>query len=107
PLSQFQAQKMEESGVMEIVKSINKVSETKTSDQIVDQLVPALWPRLQEALKNIPDTESNEKHMRPQHEILEELVTGVRGINSRMRDIEPELSGREMAYRHRKMRRFH
>lgn len=107
PLSQFQAQKMEESGVMEIVKAINKVSETKTSDQIVSQLVPALWPRLQEALQNIPDTESNEKHMRPQHEILEELVTGVRGINSRMRDIEPELSEREMAYRRRKMRRFH
>lgn len=107
PLSQFQAQKMEESGVMEIVKAINKASETKTSDQIVDQLVPALWPRLQEALQNIPETESHEKHMRPQHEILEELVTGVRGINSRMRDIEPELTDRDMAYKRRKFRRFH
>ena len=107
PLSQFQAQKMEEAGVMEIVRSINKVSETKTSDQIVEQLVPALWPRLQEALQNIPDSESSEKHMRPQHEILEELVTGVRGINSRMRDIEPELIDRDSSYKRRKMRRFH
>lgn len=107
PLSQFQAQKMEESGVMEIVRAINKVSETKTSDQIVDQLVPALWPRLQEALQNIQDTESDEKHMRPQHEILEELVSGVRGINSRIRDFEPELYDRENSYKRRKIRRLH
>ncbi len=107
PLSQFQAQKLEESGVLEIVKAINKVPENKTSEQIVDQLVPALWPRLQDALNSIPDSETNERHMRPQHEILEELVTGVRGINTRMRDIEPELSDRDISYRRKKIRRFH
>lgn len=107
PLSQFQAQKMEESGVMEIVKAINKVSENKTADQIVDQLVPALWPRLQEALQSIPDTESHGKHMRPQHEILEELVTGVRGINSRIRDIEPDPIERDRMYSRRKYKRIH
>ncbi|WP_421706396.1 toll/interleukin-1 receptor domain-containing protein [Alloalcanivorax xenomutans] len=107
PLSQFQAQKLEQSGVMEVVKAINKVAEAKTSEQIVDQLVPALWPRLQETLEGIPDKESSEKHMRPQHEILEELVTGVRGINSRMRDLDPELNEREFYHRRRKMRRFH
>lgn len=107
PLSQFQAQKMEQAGVMEIVKSINKISETKTSDQIVNQLVPALWPRLQEAVENIPDSEPSEKHMRPHHEILEELVTGVRGINSRMRDFEPELMEREQTYKRRRLTRIH
>ncbi len=107
PLSQFQAQKLEEPGIMEVVKSINKVSETKTSDQIVDQLVPALWPRLHDALNTIPDTEPSERHMRPHHEILEELVTGVRGINSRMRDLEPELLGRDRPPSRRAMRRFH
>jgi hypothetical protein len=107
PLSQFQAQKLEETGVMEVVRAINKVSETKTSDQIVEQLVPALWPRLQETLDSIPDSEPSEKHMRPHHEILEELVTGVRGINSRMRDLEPELYDRERAYKRSRMRRIH
>lgn len=105
PLSQFQAQKLEESGIMEIVKSINKVSETMTPEQIVEQLVPALWPRLKEALESIPDSEPSEKHMRPQHEILEELVTSVRGINSRMGELE-ELIGRDKGSRHRRMRRF-
>ena len=45
--------------------------------------------------------------MRPHHEILEELVTGVRGINSRMRDIEPELIEREQSYKRRRMYRIH
>jgi hypothetical protein len=107
PLSQFQAQKLEEAGVMEVVKSINKVSETKTSYQIVEQLVPALWPRLQASLENIPDTEPSEKHMRPHHEILEELVTGVRGINARMRDLEPELLDRDRMSGRRRIRRIH
>lgn len=106
PLSQFQAQKLEESGMMEVVRSINKVSETKTSEQIVEQLVPALWPRLKEALETIPDTEPSEKHMRPQHEILEELVTSVRGINSRMGELE-ELYGRDEGYKRRRMRHIH
>jgi hypothetical protein len=105
PLSQFQAQKMEETGVMEVVRAINKVSETKTSDQIVNQLVPALWPRLQDTFDSIPDSEPSEKHMRPHHEILEELVTGVRGINSRMQDLEPEMYDRERAFK--RMRRIH
>lgn len=107
PLSQFQAQKMEESGMMEVVKAINKIPENSTSDQIVEQLVPALWPRLQEALKNIPDTESNEKHMRPQHDILEELVAGVRGINSRICDLEPELAERDIASERKRWKRFY
>lgn len=107
PLSQFQAQKMEEAGVMEIVKSINKISDTKTSEQIVNQLVPALWPRLQDRIENIPNSEPSEKHMRPHHEILEELVTGVRGINSRVAELEPALLEREQAYRRRGFTRMH
>lgn len=105
PLSQFQAQKMEESGMKEVVKSINKISATKTSDTIVDQLLPALWPTLQETIAAIPNTAPSDKHMRPNHEILEELVVGIRGINSSIRELEPET--RDSNYdlmRRRKMR---
>jgi hypothetical protein len=91
PLSQFQAQKLEETGVKEIVKSINKISSTKTSDAIVDQIVPALWPRLSEKVSSIPQSAPHDKHMRPNHEILEELVVGIRGINSSIRELEPSL----------------
>lgn len=106
PLSQFQAQKVEEVGVMEVVRAINKVAEKPASSQIVDQLVPTLWPQLQETLTKIPAIAPTEKHKRPSHEILEELVTGVRGISSRMRDMDPETSDRERFLRRRRMR-FH
>lgn len=106
PLSQFQAQKVEETGLMEVVRAINKVGDNKASEQIVAQLVPTLWPQFQSSLDSIPDSESSEKHMRPQHEILEELVTSVRGINSRIRDFDPEVSERQRL-RMRRNKRFH
>jgi TIR domain len=71
PLSQFQAQKMEESGIMNIVKSINSASDTKTSENIVEKLVPALWPQLHGILESIPESEPSEKHMRPSHVYVE------------------------------------
>ena len=108
PLSQFQAQKVDQSGLLEVVRSINKVADKKATEAIVDQLVPSLWPKLQESMESIPETEPSERHMRPQHEILEELVTGVRGINSRIRDIDPEMSEKEWHFKkRRKHRMFH
>jgi hypothetical protein len=107
PLSQFQAQKVDNAGIMEVIKSINKVAEKPASSQIVDMLVPSLWPQLQETLSKIPEKPPSDKHKRSQHEILEELVTGVRGINSRMREYDPEMmSERERSIRRRRPR-FH
>lgn len=106
PLSQFQAQKFELEGITEVVRSINKVADSTIGEEIISQTVPALWPKLQEELDKVPDTQPEEKHMRPQHEILEELVSGVRGLNSRMRDFDPEMMERDRYYRKRKMR-FH
>ena len=105
PLSQFQAQKAEEAGIMEIIRAINKVADGKTSEDIVNRLVPQLWPALQGELQKIPDTQPSEKHMRPQHEILEELVTGVRGLNARMTAFDPDVMDIDRRY-HRK-NRFH
>ena len=107
PLSQFQAQKMEESGMKEVVRSINKISATKTSDTIVDQLLPALWPTLKESIAAIPNTAPSEKHMRPNHEILEELVVGIRGINTSIRELEPETKEGNYDFRRRKKMRMH
>lgn len=102
PISQFQAQKVDEGGVLEVVKSINKVAEKPTSSTIVDQLVPALWPRLQQSLEAIPEVAPKEKHKRSQNDILEELVTGVRNVNTRIRELEIDSSDREKFPRKRK-----
>lgn len=106
PLSQFQALKVEEAGVMEVIRAINKVAEKPASSEIVDQLVPTLWPQLQETLSKIPEIAPAEKHQRPQREIMEELVTGVRGLSSKMRDMNSETSDKERFVRGRRMR-FH
>lgn len=106
PLSQFQAQKVSEMGIMEVVKSINKVAEKPASLPIVEQLVPTLWPRLQEALSKIPDKAPSEKHKRQTHEVLEELVTGVRGLSTRMNEAGLEFSDRERFSKRRRMK-FH
>ena len=107
PLAQFQAKKVDQSGLMEVVKAINKVSENKTSDDIVKQLVPALWSKLEDLLSRIPEVDSTDKHMRPQTEILEELVAGVRGIAGRTKDFSEDLMERNPRSRRSKFRRIH
>ncbi len=91
---------------MEVIRAINKVSDTKAAEQVFEKLVPALWPQFQRSLEEIPDNEQSGKNRRPQHEILEELVTGIRGLNSRMRDFDPDTSEKERYSRRRKIR-FH
>lgn len=106
PLSQFQAQKVEQSGLMEVVKAINGVAETKADEGIITRTVPALWPQLESSLGDIPEIAPTEKHKRPAHEILEEIVTDVRGINSRIRHFDPEMFERDFSQNRRK-RRLH
>ena len=96
PLSQFQALKVEQQGMLEVAKAINAVAENKAADATVEQLVPALWEKLQKQLDSIPNTEVSERHMRPQTEILEDLVSQVRGLGSRMRESDVEIVEREL-----------
>lgn len=91
PLQQFQALKVDEQGILDALKAINAASDNKTEDSTIEQLVPALWPQLQGKLDAIPARAETEKHIRPQTEIMEDLVSQVRGLNSRMRDFDPEL----------------
>lgn len=98
PLSQFQAQKVDQSGLMNVVQAINAVAETKAQESTIDQLVPALWPQLQQKLDEIPEKEPELKQVRPQAEILEELVTQVRGLGSRMREFDPETVDRDARF---------
>jgi hypothetical protein len=98
PLSQFQALKVDQQGMLNVAKAINSVAENKAADLTVDQLVPALWPQLQQKLDAIPDKEVSEKHMRPPTEILEDLVSQVRGLGARMREFDPEMMEREMQH---------
>ncbi len=95
PLQQFQALKVDQQGLLGVAKAINKVADSKAAESTIDQLIPALWPQLKQKLDAIPGKEVSEKHMRPQAEILEDLVSQVRGLGMRMRDVDPEMMERD------------
>lgn len=106
PLAQFQAKKCDREGLAEIVSSINKSCDSAVPDDRKNQLFAALWPEIEKQFVDIPHEAPTAKHMRPSHEILEELVSGVRGLDARFRDIEGNVS--ELGPRsRRRWRHFH
>lgn len=107
PLAQFQAKKVEKGGLAEVVQSINQTAEPAIPEDRANQLFTALWPEFENQLASIPDEAPTEKHMRPHHEILEELVTGVRALDSRFRDIESSVSEELPRSRRRRLRYIH
>lgn len=107
PLAQFQAKKVERSGLAEVINSINQSADQAVPEDRARQLFGALWPEFEKQLDSIPDEAPTEKHMRPQHEILEEMVTGVRGLDARFRDLEAVVSDPGSRSRRRRFRHFH
>lgn len=93
PLAQFQAKKLTRIGIGEVVQSIQNATDQPIPEERAKQLFDALWPELENKLKVIPDDAPAERHMRPQHEILEELVSSVRALDSRMREFEDKVAG--------------
>ncbi|MBK9166395.1 MAG: toll/interleukin-1 receptor domain-containing protein [Bryobacterales bacterium] len=102
PLAQFQAKKLARPGVGEVIQSIQKNAEQPIPEARAKQLFEALWPEFEKKLEAIPDDAPAERHMRLQHEILEELVASVRALDARIRDVEeagpfsPRRRGRRM-----------
>lgn len=92
PLTQFQAKKFTRIGMEEVVDSIQSSAETPVPKANADQLFAALWPKLEAELAEISDEVSTPRNLRPQAEVLEELVASVRTLDLRMRPPEEILS---------------
>lgn len=103
PLAQFQAKKVDRTGLFEVVQSLNQSEQHAVPEARVAQLFDALWPELEKKVNAIPSLASPAKHARPQPEILEELVASVRTLDGRFREITDDSP---RAFRHR-ARRFH
>ncbi|WP_165825250.1 toll/interleukin-1 receptor domain-containing protein [Rhodopseudomonas palustris] len=95
PLAQFQAKKLENSGLWDILGSINRIAEHPIPEPRLRQLFDALWPELEKNVHEIPKTPQQKKPTRPQQEILEELVSSIRGLDSRFRDFGEETPSRD------------
>jgi hypothetical protein len=108
PLAQFQAKKVEKDGIKEVIESINKAAAQPIQEARVKQLFDALWPQLEQKLASIPKQVAKAKPIRPQHEILEELVAGVRSLESRLRDVQDMVSTEASGSDHfRRLSRLH
>lgn len=103
PLAQFQAKKVDKAGISEVVHSMNLTANQAVPESRAKQLFDALWPEFEKKVEGIPKQPTQAKHARPQHEILEELVTSVRSLDSRLREFS---EGAPMSTRHRRMK-FH
>ena len=103
PLSQFQAKKVDSTGVRELALDLNKGAAAPVPDAQMEKLFSALWTDLEKQIAAIPKSATPAKHTRPQGEILEELVSGVRNVEMRIRDVIDD----EPSFRRRKRMRFH
>ena len=90
PLTQFQAKKAERDGILGVVNAINDLSQTKVSETLLPKQFDALWQTLEKQINEIPKTQLPAKQQRPQHEVLEELVASIRGLDMRVRETVEE-----------------
>ncbi|MBF0304307.1 MAG: toll/interleukin-1 receptor domain-containing protein [Alphaproteobacteria bacterium] len=94
PIAQFQAKKAEQDGIKDLVISLNKAASSPIPEPQLDKLFAALWVQLENVIASIPKSGKPSKNSRPDGEILEELVSGIRGIEMRIRDIVDDPSAR-------------
>lgn len=92
PLAQFQAKKLDRNGMLEIVHSLQSSAEVPVPGDRVTKLFDALWPELEKELAGIPGHPPMQRRARPQAEVLEELVSSVRALDTRVRSPEEFLS---------------
>lgn len=102
PLAQFQAKKTERAGIEEVVHSINKAAKHAVPEARALSLFDALWPQLEKKLVEIPEPTKSTKAKRPADEVMEELVSGIRSVELRIR----EMSESPRPIRNRRMMKF-
>lgn len=104
PLAQFQSKKFDSSGMKELVLSLNNVCPNSVPEHTVERRFDALWADLEKQVANIPKAKSASpsKQSRPQGDILEELVAGIRHLDMRIRDLSDD--DRMVRRKHRKHR---
>lgn len=100
PLTQFQSEKADDEGIKRLISSLNKCATTPIADDRLARLFEPMWPDLKAKIEAIPSSGAAPKKTRPQAEILEELVSGVRSVEMRVRDMfEDEPFGRRRGRR--------
>lgn len=90
PLAQFQAKKLDQESVRAIIEGLNNASGAKVPEKQLGHLFDALWPSFEKRLAEIPKAQAGHRPSRSQGEVLEELVSGFRGLDLRLREVTDE-----------------
>lgn len=104
PLAQFQAKKVELDGMKELLIGLNKAATNAIQEDRLDTLFTSLWASFQEKIQQIPSSKLSNKPSRSEGEILEELVSSIRNVEMRFRDVIEDDS---MLKRRRKLKYNH
>ncbi|PYQ56274.1 MAG: toll-Interleukin receptor [Acidobacteria bacterium] len=88
PLSQFQAKKADKVGTLDLLRAINAKSAQPLDLVRLAQVFDGLWPVLEAQLARIPQKNIERQQARPESEILEDLVTAIRELEHRSRNLE-------------------
>jgi hypothetical protein len=84
PLAQFQAKKVEQSEMKELLLSLNRSATAPIADATLEKLFAMAWPEIEGKIQAIPEVKDAPKQSRPEGDILEELVAGIRNIETRL-----------------------
>lgn len=88
PLAQFQAKKVEKTGISEVIQSLNQAASHIVPVARAEQLFEALWPKLEKITGEIPKPSTGSKPTRSSNDVMEELVSGVRALEVRVRELD-------------------
>jgi len=81
PLGQFQALSIREEGVLELLKSINEHCSRTLPGERLAEAYSVWWPRLEARLEAAHSVPSRDAPSRAERDLLEEILTTVRGLN--------------------------
>lgn len=85
PLAQFQAKKVEPAGIRDLVFDLNRSASSSEPEDRLAQIFEPLYASFSSKIDDIP-TVGAQKQVRPQSEILEDLVSSIRNVETRIRD---------------------
>lgn len=84
PLTQFQAQQRDRDGTWELVRSVNaSLGKDTLPEARLKRIFDRMWPELEEALEQLPESSTPTKAARSEKEILREVLELVRTISKR------------------------
>lgn len=78
PLGQFQHTSSEKGDVLKLLQSINSKHESPLSDSVLASTFEKFWPDLEKAIASIPSASQILSELRPDRELLEEILAVVR-----------------------------